>query len=124
MSAQRQGLGKELEVGTGGGAWVEGVVWVGLHLGVGTGRWSSEGVVRGRALGENRGDGEEGGAYISQGSTGETEPVGRHMLRDFWKELTYRIVGAGHSEIRRAGRQGEQAGDEAALQLGNLSSAL
>lgn len=36
VSARRQGLGEELEVGAGGGAWV------GLGLGVGDGYWEVE----------------------------------------------------------------------------------
>lgn len=39
---------------------------------------------------------------ISVGDQSEKQPVGRHIIRDFWKEFAYRIVGSGNSEICRA----------------------
>ena len=55
VSAQRQGLGEELEVGTGGGAWVEGGGLGGAPFGGGD--WEVE--LRGSGKGQSFG-GEQG----------------------------------------------------------------
>lgn len=125
MSAQRQGLGEDLEVGQEAGpGWGRDLGGTRFWGGGGTGRWSSEGDVRERSWGR-KGVMEKRAEPVPVRHQREKQNLwGAHIKGFGGKELASRIVAAGNSEIHGVGRQEGQAGAlaraETSFHLGNL----